>query len=283
MSLKVDLHCHTQESDGSLTCEALIHRAVEQGVDLLAITDHDTTAVHPQAAEIAQDLDIEIVPGVEISCAIDNQELHIVGLGIDINNQPLQELLAQNREARKIRAEKILHKFQKSGLDDLTEQLNQLVKGQVVCRSHLAQLLYSEGVVKDFQKAFNKYLAKKAKAWVPVKWQEMSLIVSRINDAGGVAVLAHPSKYKISPNRLGLIIQAFAEAGGKAVEIAYPGLNPSERARLIRQVELQQLCVSQGSDFHRPGNSWTELGAFGVNPASFKAVWQHFDLIKACH
>ena len=281
MSLKVDLHCHSQESDGSLSCRALLERAAEHGVNMLAITDHDTTAAHLEAPGIARELDIKLIPAVEISAARDNQELHIVGLDVDINNEPLQQLLHENRQSRKIRAEKIITKLQKAGLDDLTEPLNQLVSGEVICRSHLAQVLCNAGVVNNFQKAFKNYLGKRKKAWVPIQWQDMTVVIERIKAAGGVAVLAHPSKYRLSPTRLGLIIEAFAKSGGAAIEIAYPGLNPSDRAILIRNLEQHQLSVSQGSDFHHPGTSWTELGAFGVNPKSFRTIWQQFDVMKA--
>ncbi len=281
MSLKVDLHCHTQESDGSLSCRALVERAAGEGINLLAITDHDTTAAFKEAAVIAKDLSIKLIPAVEISTVIENQELHIVGLGIDIENKALQSLLESNRLSRKERAEKILIKLQKSGLPDLTEQLKEVVTGDVVCRSHLAQLLCNEGIVNNFQKAFKSYLAKKKKAWVPVQWQAMGVVIEKIKAAGGVAILAHPSKYKLSNARLGIIIDAFVEAGGEALEIAYPGLNPSDRALLIRNIEKHQLAISQGSDFHHPGTSWTELGAFGVNPKSFRTIWQQFDVMNA--
>ncbi|PCJ48849.1 MAG: phosphatase [Gammaproteobacteria bacterium] len=278
MTLKVDLHCHTQHSDGSLSCLELIERAVEKGVNILAITDHDTTSAHEEAAKIAKLLPIEILKGVEISTVCDNQELHIVALGVDVNNHDLQLLLKKNRSIRKERSVKILEKLQKSGLEDLTLALKKIVTGTVICRSHLAQLLCSQGIVKDFQRAFKKYLGKKGKAWVAVQWQDVAKVIRTIKNAGGVAILAHPTKYKLSPTRLGLIIDAFVTAGGEAIEIAYPGLSPSDRAMLIRQVEKHDLAVSQGSDFHHPKTSWTELGAFGVNPESFKVVWQHFNI-----
>ena len=190
MSLKVDLHCHTKESDGSLSYRALLERAAEQGVNMLAITDHDTTAAHLYAPEIAAKLSIQLIPAVEISTVTDNQELHIVGLGVDIDNEALQQLLEQNRQSRKVRIKKILEKLRRSGLDDLTEPLERLVTGDVVCRSHIAQLLCNEGIVKNFQKAFKSYLGKKKKAWVPVQWQDMSIVIERIQSAGGRAVLA---------------------------------------------------------------------------------------------
>ncbi|MFT5520216.1 MAG: putative metal-dependent phosphoesterase TrpH [Enterobacterales bacterium] len=283
MTLKIDLHCHTQHSDGGLSCQELIERAVEKGVDVLAISDHDTTAAHLQAADIAKDLPIKIMPAVEVSTVCENQELHIVGLGVDINNQALQNVLHTNRQLRRDRTVKILEKFQKSGLDDLSSPLEAIVTGEVVCRSHLAQLLCNEGIVKDFQRAFKQYLGKKGKAWVPVVWQDVSLVIKAIKEAGGVAILAHPSKYKLSPTRLAIIIEAFVKAGGEAIEIAYPGLNPSDRAMLVRQVNLHQLAVSQGSDFHHPKTSWTELGAFGVREDAFKVVWQHFGIMETCH
>ena len=279
MSVNVDLHCHSTASDGSLSCRELIERAVGNGVEILAITDHDTTISHQEAALISKELtdkgsEIKIIPAAEISTVSDNQELHIVALNIDPKNVELQSLLAENRQTRKVRATRILERLKKSGLDDLTHSLEQIVTGDVVCRSHLAQMLCSEGIVKDFNRAFKRYLGKSGKAWVPVQWRDISDVIERIKNAGGIAILAHPSKYKLSNARLGLVIESFVKAGGEALEIAYPGLNPAERAKLVRQVNLHQLAVSQGSDFHHPGTKWTELGAFGVNPASFKTVWQ---------
>ncbi len=276
MSTKVDLHSHTQESDGSLSVEELINRAIEHDVGLLAITDHDTVAAHAYVDKYIQGQPIKVIPAVEISAAAENHELHIVGLGIDPKHQGLQQLLKSNRDARQIRATKILQRLKKSGLDDLTEQLNELVPSEVVCRSHLAQLLCEQGVVKNFQKAFKKYLGRSGKAWVSIKWQPMADVIACIKNAGGTAVLAHPSKYKLSNIRLELVIDEFVKAGGEAIEIAYPGLNPAQRALLIRQVDKHQLQVSQGSDFHHPGTSWTELGAFGVNPKTYRTVWQQF-------
>lgn len=283
MSTKIDLHCHTKESDGSLSCHSLLERAVDKGVQMLAITDHDTTAAHHKLGTLAHDLPIELISGVEISAVTGNQEVHIVGLGIDIENPELQQLLENNRICRTRRAKRILEKLQKSGLPDLTEPLGQVVTAEVVCRSHLAQLLCNQSITKDFKAAFKRYLGKKGKAWVPVEWQDVALVVEHIRNAGGVAILAHPTKYKLSPNRLGLLIDTFVEAGGNALELAYPGLNPSDRAYLVRQVNRHQLSVSQGSDFHHPGTPWTELGAFGVNSQSFETVWHKYPHIKACH
>ena len=171
--------------------------------------------------------------------------------------------------------------MQKAGFADLTIALEELVTGEVICRSHLARLLYNEGIVKNIQKAFDSFLGKKKKAWVPIQWQEMALVIARIKAAGGVAVLAHPTKYKLSPTRLGETVAAFVKAGGEAIEIAYPGLNPNDRALLVRLVEKHQLAVSQGSDFHQPSTTWTELGAFGINQKSFKTIWQQFDVMQA--
>jgi len=287
MPLKIDLHCHTTESDGGLDVPVLIKRAAEQGVDVLSITDHDTTAAYPDAYDDARDHNIQLIPGVEISAVSDSvangngQEVHIVGLGVDIDNEALQDLLKDNRSRRRVRAEKILNKITKAGLPDLEEPLTSLLKGKVVCRSHLAKVILDAGLVKNFQGAFDKFLAKRKRAWVPIQWQDMAKVIDVIDSAGGHAVLAHPTKYRLTEMRLSLLIDAFVAAGGKTIEMAYPGLNPSQRAMLIRQVEKHQLSVSQGSDFHYPGTSWTELGAFGVNPELFTAIWQQFDVMKA--
>ncbi len=282
MPLKIDLHCHTTESDGGLDCTQLIERAAEQGVDVLSITDHDTTAVYPKAFDYAREQNIQLISGVEISAVSDSgQEVHIVGLGVDINDETLQRLLQENRSRRATRADKILSKLVKAGFPNLKEQLSSLVKGEVICRSHMAKVILDAGLVKSFQGAFDKFLAKGKRAWVPIQWQSMVTVINAIDSAGGYAVLAHPTKYRLTEMRLGLLIDAFVEAGGKTIEMAYPGLNPNQRAMLVRQVEKHQLSVSQGSDFHYPGTSWTELGTFGVDPQLFTAIWQQFDVMKA--
>ncbi len=287
MPLKIDLHCHTTESDGGLDFPLLIERAAEQGVDVLSITDHDTTAVYPEAYDYAKEQNIQLIPGVEISAVNDSvvsgrgQEVHIVGLGVDINDEALQRLLKENRSRRALRVEKILSKLVKAGFPNLEEQLSSLVKGQVICRSHLAKVILDAGLVKNFQGAFDKFLAKGKRAWVPIQWQSMATVVDAIDAAGGYAVLAHPTKYRLTEMRLSLLIDDFVAAGGTTIEMAYPGLNPNQRAMLVRQVEKHQLSVSQGSDFHYPGTSWTELGVFGVDPQLFTAIWQQFDVMKA--
>jgi len=277
---KVDLHSHTDASDGSLSVHDLIKRAIERQIDLFAVTDHDTTASHEMLKLNKAELDdsINIIPSVEISTVLDGKELHIVGLNVDINNTRLQSLLRYNRQARAERAEKTLVRLEKSGLKNFQTELQQIVPSEVICRSHFAQLLCEQGIVKNFQKAFKKYLGRSGKAWVPILWKPLEEVIACIKDAGGVAVLAHPSKYKFTYQRLELIIDEFVALGGEAIEIAYPGLNPAQRAHLVRQVEKHDLMVSQGSDFHHPGTVWTELGAFGVNPKFFNTVWSNMQI-----
>jgi 3',5'-nucleoside bisphosphate phosphatase len=271
---KIDLHCHSNYSDGGLTVASLFERATEQGIDLLALTDHDTTAGCESLLALANE-QISIVPAVEVSATFSHNNVHIVGLNIDLNHQGLQDLLATNRRLRRERLEKIVEKLKKADLA-IPDNFLSDIHADAICRSHIAKALVDLELVSDFQKVFKKYLNRQGRAWVSVAWPEASEVIKQIQLAGGIAVLAHPTKYKITGTRMSNLIKEFAEAGGDALELAYPGLNPSQRAQLIRYCQQHDLAISQGSDFHHPNTRWTELGAFGAARVDLPKVWQKF-------
>ena len=273
---KFDLHCHTLHSDGTLSVPDLLSRANEQAIDCLSITDHDTIDAYHELSNNPDTGSLHLLPGVEISAESEHHSVHIVGLGIDIHHESLTSLLSDNQARRVERARKIYKKLSNRHAEIGSEDYQELGGGKVICRTHIARHLVDKALVKDFNAAFKSYLNRNGGAWVRVDWPSMQEVIDSIHAAGGKAVLAHPTKYKVKGNRLKSLMTEFVESGGDAIELAYPGLNPNQRADLVRYCRSRELAVSQGSDFHHPGTSWTELGAFGTARLDLPKVWELF-------
>ena len=258
-----DFHSHTHYSDGALSPEELVERAEEKGLDLLAISDHDSVSGIPQArAHIkAHNLKVSIVDSIELSAQSDFGEIHIVGLNIDIDNLNLLQLLEKQQQKRWHRAEVFDEKLQKIGINGVMEELKSRCK-DVVTRSHIASALVSLDHAKDFNQAFKKYIGKKGRVKVATSWIVMSNAISAIHDAGGVAILAHPTRYPMSNRRLGYLIEEFKIADGDAIEVSYPSLSPDKKNWLEIHREKNELLASGGSDFHYPNLKWSDLGRF---------------------
>jgi len=273
MRLIVECHCHTYHSDGELSPQEIVERAQANKVELLSITDHDSIAGYNAMA--GQDLNgMRLIPGVEISSKLENTELHIVGLGFDPKNQQLTDLLAQNRSNRNQRAQKIIDKLIKLGYPDLKPYLDSSVKGEIISRTHFAKALLDVGLVSNYEQAFKKFIGKGGKVWFSSKWPSIEQVIKTIQQAGGKAVLAHPTKYRLSSRRMTWVIEEFAAYGGDALEINYPGLSPNHRSYLKRLAIKHDLSISVGSDFHRPAQTWAKLGGFSQFDPSLSPVWE---------
>ena len=261
--IRYDFHSHTHYSDGALSPEELVERAEEKSLDLLAISDHDSVGGIPQArAHIkANNLNVSIVDSIELSAQSDFGEIHIVGLNIDIDNSNLLQLLEKQQLKRWQRAKIFDEKLQNIGINGVMEDLKSRCK-DVVTRSHIASALVNLGHVKDFNQAFKKYIGKKGKVKVATSWIAMPDAISAIHQAGGVAILAHTTRYPMSNRRLGYLIEEFKIADGDAVEVSYPSLNPDKRNWLEIHREKNNLLASGGSDFHYPNRKWSDLGRF---------------------
>ena len=273
MTSIVDLHSHTYHSDGELSVADLLAHAKSKGVELFSITDHDCVTAY---AEIGDYSDMRIFPGVEISCQLEGKELHLVGLNIDLDNDALKQLLRSNQSLRRDRAEWVVERLKKLNYPDISESLDSQVKGSVICRTHLAKALVAEGIAKDFQAAFKRYLGRTGKVWRRAGWPNMADVIDVIHQAGGVAILAHPTKYKFSSSKLSLITQQFAEARGDALEVNYSGLNLNHKAWLKRLVQANGLKASVGSDFHHFGQTWAVPGKFSRIDGELESVWAQF-------
>jgi len=274
-SVIYDLHSHTTASDGCLTLEALVHRAVEMRVGTLAITDHDTTAaIAPAREEISRSgLALNLIPGVEISTVWENHEIHIVGLNIDITHPLMCEFLAQQTERRNQRAQLIAERLEKAQIPGALEGAQQLAQGGAVTRGHFARFLVECGKASSMADVFKKYLARGKTGYVPPQWCTIEQAIDVIHHSGGKAVLAHPGRYNLSAKWLKRLVAHFAEHHGDAMEVAQCQQSPNERTQLATLARQHHLWASQGSDFHQPC-PWIELGRKLWLPAGVEGVWQ---------
>ncbi|HDT2205510.1 TPA: 5'-3' exoribonuclease [Escherichia coli] len=270
-----DLHSHTTASDGCLTPEALVHRAVEMRVGTLAITDHDTTAaIAPAREEISRSgLALNLIPGVEISTVWENHEIHIVGLNIDITHPLMCEFLAQQTERRNQRAQLIAERLEKAQMPGALESAQRLAQGGAVTRGHFARFLVECGKASSMADVFKKYLARGKTGYVPPQWCTIEQSIDVIHHSGGKAVLAHPGRYNLSAKWLKRLVAHFAEHHGDAMEVAQCQQSPNERTQLATLARQHHLWASQGSDFHQPC-PWIELGRKLWLPAGVEGVWQ---------
>ncbi|MCQ8230503.1 PHP domain-containing protein [Pectobacterium carotovorum] len=271
-----DLHSHTTASDGLLTPAALVSRAVDMRVSVLAITDHDTTAGldEAQQAIAQQGLPLRLIPGVEISTLWENHEIHIVGLGMDSAHPALTGLLQQQAACRQNRAEQIAARLEKNRIPDALAGAQRLAAGGQITRAHFARYLIELGIAANMNQVFKKYLAKGKIGYVPPQWCTIPQAIEAIHQSGGVSVLAHPGRYDLTAKWLKRLLATFAESGGIAMEVAQCQQAPDERTQLGRYARDFNLMASQGSDFHLPC-AWIELGRKLWLPADVEPVWHH--------
>jgi predicted metal-dependent phosphoesterase TrpH len=269
-----DLHCHTHFSDGLLSPEAVIARAKERGVAVLAITDHDTIAALGIAQKAAMDVGITLITGIEFSSQWGKGGVHIVGLGVDVNSPALIAAVEFQEQARNSRAQAIADRLSKAGFPGALLGAEEIAGNATLGRPHFAQYLVAVGAVKNINAAFKKYLGTGKPADVKYQWPLMEQVIGWIHAAGGVAVLAHPAKYELTRTKMCALVDSFEAAGGDAIEVI-SGLQPAALTEdLLRIANARSLHASCGSDFHFPDQIWQELGSFGKLPAHAKPVWE---------
>ncbi|WP_070965264.1 RNase RNM [Vibrio sonorensis] len=280
--MKIDLHSHTTASDGRLSPQELIDRAVSFDVKVLAITDHDTVAALAEAKQYADGKypDLKIINGIEISTVWQNKDIHIVGLNIDPDSSALKNLINQQQEHRQARAELIAHRLSKATRDGVLEEVKVIAGDAPITRAHFAKWLVDNGYAKTMQQVFKKYLTRNNPGYVPPNWCSMKDAVQAIHAAGGQAVLAHPGRYDLTAKWIKRLISAFVEAGGDAMEVAQPQQAQQERRNLADYAIHYQLLASQGSDFHYP-SPWMELGRNLWLPSGVEPVWKDWGLENA--
>lgn len=277
MPEKYDLHCHSIVSDGELTPTELVARAKLQGVTALALTDHDTTAGYQEARSAASKINLKIIAGIELSASWQNKTFHIVGLGIDPDYKTLLEATHNLQSVRLERAKKIAAKLEKKQISGVLEAVARAAGDGMITRTHFADYLVSQNHVSTQQEAFDRYLAKGKSAYVATVWADMELAVKWITQAGGIAVLAHPLRYKLTASWMRRLLTAFKEAGGQGIEVVTGRCNADEIKLAATYASSFGLLGSVGSDFHSPKNPWVELGRLAPLPVSIKPVWELFE------
>ncbi|MCW8347035.1 PHP domain-containing protein [Vibrio sp. ZSDZ65] len=280
--MKIDLHSHTTASDGRLSVEELLERAIEFSVKIIAITDHDTLDALPEAKRLIEEREwpIELVNGIEVSTVWQNKDIHIVGLGVALDNEALLTLIAAQKARRAERAELMAQRLEKATRPGVLEEVQVMAGGAPITRSHFAKWIVENGYAKNMQQVFKKYLTRNNTGYVPPNWCTMSEAVDAIHAAGGVAVLAHPGRYQLTAKWLKRLLAAFSEAGGDAMEVALPQQSMQERRNLADYAIQYNLLASQGSDFHYQ-SPWTELGRNLWLPSGVEPVWDRLSLQTA--
>lgn len=273
--MKIDLHSHTFCSDGILSPEDLVARAVEKKLNVLAITDHDTVAGLAAAAAYikAQQLPLQLIQGVEISTSWYEFEIHIVGLQINPNDSELLLRLQSQQQRRLERATEMARRLTKFQVPDCLPAVLELANGAALTRTHFARHLVNIGKASSMNNVFKKYLARGKAGYVPNNWVDLATAVQWIHDAGGVAVLAHPLKYNLNGKWLTKLMREFALAGGDAAEVASPQQTPVQKREIWRLCQLFELKASVGSDFHQP-TQWNELGRGLYMTDDIIPIWQ---------
>lgn len=277
--LNVDLHCHSNISDGTLTPTALAARAKKNGVDVWAMTDHDEVSGIAEARIAAAALDMIYVPGVEISITWAGQTVHIVGLQIDENNQALVDGLAATRGGREQRAREMAAQLEAVGIHDAFQGALKFVGNpDLISRTHFARYIMELGMCKDLNEVFSKYLGDDKPGFVPHRWATLQNSVEWITGAGGIAVIAHPGRYKFSDLAFDALFNEFKEFGGAGIEVTTGSHSVDQYDYYAKVAKTYGFLASRGSDFHGPGESRVDLGGLPPLPSGLKPVWHDWDI-----
>lgn len=268
-----DLHSHSLASDGTLSPAALVERAHGRGVDVLALTDHDTTEGLDEAAARATDLGLTLIPGVEVSVTWSGRVIHIVGLGIDPAHEPLASGLRELRRRRDTRALEMGRRLAKRGIPGAYTGARRLAEGTIVSRTHFARYLVEEGYAANVREVFKRFLVRGKPGHVAGQWAELDQALDWIRGAGGQAVLAHPARYALSSGARRRLLREFKQAGGEAVEVVSGSHSPSDIETMGVLAAQAGLLASAGSDYHGPENPWIELGRLPALPVGVRPIW----------
>jgi predicted metal-dependent phosphoesterase TrpH len=272
--MNADLHCHSAVSDGTLQPEALAARAKANGVELWALTDHDEIGGQQRAMAAASTLGLPYLTGTEISVTFADTTVHIVGLGFDAEDSALKAGLTATRGGRRERAMEMSDGLAKVGIPDAYEgALHYVGNPELISRTHFARFLVESKVCNDTQEVFRKYLVEGRPGFVPHRWATLRNAVNWIVDAGGIAVIAHPARYKFSANEEYALFSEFKAHGGRGVEVVTGSHSAADAVRYAETALEYELLASRGSDFHSPGESHIDLGALPALPASLTPVW----------
>ena len=270
-----DLHSHSSVSDGTLAPEDIAARAHAQGVELWSLTDHDEIGGQQRARDAALALGMNYLTGTEISVSFAGETVHIVGLGFDADDAALQAGLAATRSGRRERAQRMADGLAQVGIAGAFEgALKYVSNPDLISRTHFARFLVESGACADTYEVFRRFLTEGKPGYVPHAWARLGDAVRWITQAGGVAVIAHPARYKFSPTAEYALFTEFIAHGGRGVEVMTGSHSTAEQARYGETALEFDLLASRGSDFHSPGESRTELGSLPDLPGALTPVWE---------
>ena len=273
--LNADLHCHSVVSDGTLTPEALAERAKKNGVELWALTDHDEIGGQQRALAAAKANGMRYLTGTEISVTFIGVTVHIVGLGFNPDDERMKAGLVKTRGGRRERAMEMSDGLEKVGIKGAFEGALKFVGNpDLISRTHFGRFLVETGVCKDTNEVFRKYLTEGKPGYVEHRWANLKDAVTWIREGGGVAVIAHPARYKFSANEEFALFTEFKAHGGQAVEVVTGSHTAAEYVTYAATALEFGLAASRGSDFHSPDESHTDLGTLPYLPGNLTPVWE---------
>jgi len=269
-----DLHCHSTASDGLLAPAELVRRAGVNGVEILALTDHDELCGLAEARAQAKVLGLRFVDGVEVSISWGEITIHVVGLNIDPDNQQLQQGLQSIRQGRAERAKKMAQDLERVGIPGSLEGAYAYVDNpNLIGRTHFARFLVEKRYVNDVKSAFQHYLVSGKPGYVPHQWATLADALSYIRAGGGIPVVAHPGRYKLSRTEMRRFLGEFRDGGGVGIEVVTSSHTPEQSLEYAILAKEFGFLASRGSDFHGPGESRVDLGRLPDLAADLKPVW----------
>ena len=262
-------------SDGTLAPEALAERAAANGVELWALTDHDEIGGQDRALAAARACGIRYLTGVEISVTFAGETVHIVGLGFDAHDEALRQGLVATRGGRDLRAREMAQGLARVGIEGAYEGALRFVGNPaLISRTHFARFLVESGVCKDTSEVFRKFLTEGKPGYVPHRWATLADAVRWIDEAGGIAVVAHPGRYPFTANEEYALFSEFKAHGGRAIEVVTGSHAPAEYVEYADKAIEFGFAASRGSDFHSPGESHMDLGQLPWLPGALIPVWE---------
>ena len=272
--LKVDLHCHSNVSDGVLAPAAVAAYARKGGVDAWALTDHDEVKGIKAARQAAAGLGMRFVPGVEISVTWANETVHVVGLQIDEDAPQLVQGLAATRAGRDARGREIANQLARAGIPAAYEgALKYVGNPDLLSRTHFARYLVEIGACANTPEVFRKYLSEGKPGYVPHRWATLADAVGWIRSAGGIPVIAHPGRYRFDRTAEGALFDEFKQLGGNTIEVVTGSHTPDQYAVYAEVAKRYGFLASRGTDFHAPGEARVEFDKLAPLPAGLTPVW----------
>ncbi len=276
--MKYDLHCHSIASDGELAPEVLLSEASDRDIEYFAITDHDTVDGYLSLCEFAESIQepLNLLSGIEFSCVWHGIGIHVVGLGFDAKHAVMTQAVTHQRLVREQRGIEIAARLAKKGIHNTYEGALAYCDNQPwrIGRPHFAQYLLDNRIVSKRQQAFDRWLGAGKYCDVRHSWPSIEDVVATIVASGGVAVLAHPAKYRMTRTKLRRLVADFASAGGQAMEVTGAAQNPEITSELAKITLENKLAASGGSDFHSQSTFWCRLGEIPPLPSQCQPVWE---------